>query len=240
MKKVFAFVTLGLILTAFFGFSQTPTPVPIASTAQPTSVPILSYTIAPTTISHIIADGDCVFLVNPNTFTTSISVTTNQQLSAFTHTISYNSTLISVNTSLGTSGVTGNPNLNLTVNLSQPGKIAISGFDAAGTITGTVALYTINWIAITTGTTRIDVDTDPNNPDPIVRPPLSADVTITRAMFGDVNVDGIIDIIDALLIARDYVGLTTPQYNRCLADYNRNGTIDIVDALMVAQYYVGF
>jgi beta-glucosidase len=55
---------------------------------------------------------------------------------------------------------------------------------------------------------------------------------------GDVNDDGNIDIIDALLVAQYYVGLD-PDINTSLADVNCNGTIDIVDALLIAQHYVG-
>jgi hypothetical protein len=56
---------------------------------------------------------------------------------------------------------------------------------------------------------------------------------------GDVNDDGNIDIVDALLIAQYYVGLNPSNFDQSRADANCNGTIDIVDALLVAQYYVG-
>ena len=55
---------------------------------------------------------------------------------------------------------------------------------------------------------------------------------------GDVNADGYIDIVDALLTAQYYVG-----YNVIIdleaADVNADGLIDIIDALLIAQYYVG-
>jgi pectate lyase len=56
---------------------------------------------------------------------------------------------------------------------------------------------------------------------------------------GDVNANGTIDIVDALLIAQYYVGLNPGQFNAGYADVNCSGGIDIVDALLVAQYYVG-
>ena len=56
---------------------------------------------------------------------------------------------------------------------------------------------------------------------------------------GDVNTDGAVDIVDALLIAQYYVGLNPAQFNSAYADVNCSGGIDIVDALLVAQYYVG-
>jgi hypothetical protein len=57
--------------------------------------------------------------------------------------------------------------------------------------------------------------------------------------LGDVNGDGSIDIVDALLIAQYYVDLNPANFIPGNADTNCDGTIDIVDALLVAQYYVG-
>jgi hypothetical protein len=55
---------------------------------------------------------------------------------------------------------------------------------------------------------------------------------------GDVNADGTIDIIDALLVAQYYVGLPAGIIQE-YADVDCDGDIDIVDALLIAQYYVG-
>lgn len=57
--------------------------------------------------------------------------------------------------------------------------------------------------------------------------------------LGDVNEDGFIDIVDALLIAQYYVGLNPANFSTASADTNCDGYVDIVDALLVAQYYVG-
>ena len=57
--------------------------------------------------------------------------------------------------------------------------------------------------------------------------------------LGDVNSDGVIDIVDALIIAQDYVGLNPANYNPQAADTNCDGSVDIIDALLVAQFYVG-
>ncbi len=56
---------------------------------------------------------------------------------------------------------------------------------------------------------------------------------------GDVNNDGLVDIIDALLIAQYYVELDPQPFYTDVADVNHDGFINIVDALLVAQYYVG-
>lgn len=57
--------------------------------------------------------------------------------------------------------------------------------------------------------------------------------------LGDVNDDGSIDIIDALLIAQYYVGLDPAGFNVNNADTDCDGSVDIIDALLVAQFYVG-
>jgi rhamnogalacturonan endolyase len=57
--------------------------------------------------------------------------------------------------------------------------------------------------------------------------------------LGDVNNDGSIDIVDALLTAQYYVGLNPGNFNPAHADTNCDGSVDIVDALLIAQYYVG-
>lgn len=56
---------------------------------------------------------------------------------------------------------------------------------------------------------------------------------------GDVNLNGSVDIIDALMIAQYAVGSIPEGFNVLVADVDNNGNINIVDALMVAQYYVG-
>lgn len=54
---------------------------------------------------------------------------------------------------------------------------------------------------------------------------------------GDINGNGSIDIVDALLTAQCYVGLTScPAAD--VGDVNCDGAIDIVDALLIAQFYV--
>lgn len=57
-------------------------------------------------------------------------------------------------------------------------------------------------------------------------------------LIGDVDGDGTVNIIDAMLIARCSVGLV-PCADIEIADFDCSGTIDIVDALMVARYSVG-
>jgi hypothetical protein len=56
--------------------------------------------------------------------------------------------------------------------------------------------------------------------------------------LGDVDTDGDIDITDALLIARYYVGFNPDNFEPDNADVNCDNSITIVDALLVARYYV--
>jgi alpha-galactosidase len=56
---------------------------------------------------------------------------------------------------------------------------------------------------------------------------------------GDVNENGSIDIVDALLVAQYYVGLNPSGFVYANADVTRDGTVNIVDALRIAQCYVG-
>lgn len=60
-------------------------------------------------------------------------------------------------------------------------------------------------------------------------------------ILGDVNEDGNINIIDALIISQYYVGLDPQAFTAPLeaGDVDCNGSVNIVDALLVAQKYVG-
>ena len=62
---------------------------------------------------------------------------------------------------------------------------------------------------------------------------------VFSAECGDVNSSGAVDIIDALLIAQDYVGLNPSNFDSSVADVNADGNINIVDSLLIAQFYVG-
>jgi hypothetical protein len=59
------------------------------------------------------------------------------------------------------------------------------------------------------------------------------------SLKGDVNGNGTIDIVDALLIAQAYVELNPSNYNTACADVNCSGAVDVADALLIAQRYVG-
>jgi len=57
--------------------------------------------------------------------------------------------------------------------------------------------------------------------------------------LGDVNNSGVVDIVDALLIARYHVGLNPQSFNSAYADVDCTGSIDIINGLLIAQFHVG-
>lgn len=61
----------------------------------------------------------------------------------------------------------------------------------------------------------------------------------TNLLMGDVNNDKIINIIDAMLIARHSAGLNPDGFNIGAGDVDNSGATDIIDALLVARYSAG-
>ena len=57
-------------------------------------------------------------------------------------------------------------------------------------------------------------------------------------LCGDINKDGVVNIIDALITAQLYVGMDPGPFDPCLADVDGNNSLTILDALQIAQYYV--
>jgi len=108
-------------------------------------------------------------------------------------------------------------------------------YTVEGNVSNLVRLRVINdWRNASNSIDGIGVrNSSETTPDPVQTP-------VPTTIPGDVNLDGQVNIIDALLIAQYYVGLVSSQvFDEGDADVNCNGVIDIVDALLVAQYYVG-
>ncbi len=57
--------------------------------------------------------------------------------------------------------------------------------------------------------------------------------------LGDVNNNGMINIIDALQVARFDAGLSPSPFHESAADADCNGVINIIDALQIARYDAG-
>lgn len=60
-------------------------------------------------------------------------------------------------------------------------------------------------------------------------------------LYGDVNGDGTINVIDAQIVARFSVGLSVPDATRVQTngDANGDGAINVIDAQIIARYSVG-
>lgn len=73
--------------------------------------------------------------------------------------------------------------------------------------------------------------------EPIVTPEPSE--APGAGLMGDVDGNGKVDIVDALVVARYSVGLNPSPFIVKNGDVNMDNKITIVDALLVARYYVG-
>ncbi|MBN2771139.1 MAG: hypothetical protein JXR90_10635 [Spirochaetes bacterium] len=62
---------------------------------------------------------------------------------------------------------------------------------------------------------------------------------VSTGIWGDVDSDGRIMIIDSMLTARYYLGMEVEYFDASVADVNADREIDISDSLLIAQYYVG-
>lgn len=179
-------------------------------------------------------------------FQTEIHVCSDQKVSAYGFDVTYNEALISVERNYGVSGVEeGEDGFLSAVNSTEPGIIKISGFDVSGQYPGNdLRFLIIYWSAGSTeGTVPLDISVDTlvnEETNPIGDPTgIGGTVIISNVTLGDVNSDGVIDIVDALLTSQHYVGLNPPDVNPGAADVDASGLVDIVDALLIAQKYVG-
>ena len=181
-----------------------------------------------------------------NAFTNSVHVNTSgSMIAAYGMTITFDPAIIAVDTGIGTNGVQpGADGFVAAVSVNNPGTLVVSGFDTAGAGPSTnLELFIVNWNAIGLGTTQLGLSVD-QMVDPSTNTigfpyGIGGSVTVTDLLLGDVNDNGLIDIVDALLVAQAYVGLNPQNYYPAAADVNANGVIDIVDALLIAQFYVG-
>ncbi len=64
-------------------------------------------------------------------------------------------------------------------------------------------------------------------------------INIFGLTYGDVNGNGSVDIVDGLIIAQYYVGLSVPAFDEIAANVDAANGVTIVDALLIAQFYVG-
>jgi hypothetical protein len=192
--------------------------------------------------------------------------TGDQLIAAYGLDITYDPAVISLITDIGSNGIEPGPDgfVSATSILPSEGLIRVSGFDANGKgPDDDLILLVINFIAIAEGTSAINITVDQivdqNTANIGVPEGIGASVTVTEGSgappptpeptplstpvasggLGDVNADGNIDIVDALMMAHYFVGLNPSGFGTAQSDVNGDGMLNIIDALILAQYYVG-
>ena len=171
------------------------------------------------------------------------------RLGAYDITITFDPSLVNVDTLKGSNGVEPGPNAlsrNVYNVYNNQGNIHIVGFDINGVGPGSdLDILTIHFKTLgQTGTTNLNLlvttlgDIDGNDKGSSYGN--GSTITITDEMrLGDVTGDGNLNIVDALFIARYAVGLSVSGFNRSAGDVNCDGAVNIVDALFVARKAVG-
>jgi hypothetical protein len=249
-------LAIGAMIVAFCAIINSQTPA-FSRTVSPTLAPTPLYgTLEPTESPPPIPPYSTpVVQVSPayqevrtnQDFITDITVNSGtQKVAAYGMTVSYDDSLISVDTEKGSDGVSpGADGFVSAVNSSNPGEVVVTGFDVSGVGPGSnLELFTVHWTAGTTaGTTEIYLEID-ELVDPTTNTignpySMSGQVQIIELLLGDVDEDDDVDIIDALLVAQYYVNLNPDNFNPDAADVDASGAIDIVDALLIARKYVG-
>jgi len=106
--------------------------------------------------------------------------------------------------------------------------------------TGEIHGYSINWTVLSTYGTGVTVCLDVNG-DHIFEHVFGSDGQLTTdeflSVFADINSDGIVDIFDAILLARAYNSVPGSQNWYVNADINRDDFVDIFDAIILSNHY---
>jgi hypothetical protein len=233
------------------GYTNEPTDVP---TVEPTQASTMAPTIEPTAAptSSVPESGKVWFVPQDQTvplhsaFKTEIHLNSgDQKFAAYGFNVAYRLSIINVDTSVD-GGITKGADgfISAWNDGGRTGTMMLSGFDATGTGPGEdLHALTIHWLAVGVGTTVLDLTikdlTDVNGNTMGIYEAIDGSVTVTDAiLMGDVNSDGEIGIIDALLCAQHYVNLDPNPFNPEAGDVDCDDDVDILDALLIAQYYV--
>ncbi|QQO57055.1 MAG: hypothetical protein N838_30585 [Thiohalocapsa sp. PB-PSB1] len=172
-----------------------------------------------------------------------------QQIGAFDLGISFDPSLIQVDESQCNDGVCAgadgfDPAAVSTDNAA--GTITINGFSITGIGPGSaLELLTIHFDAQQTeGTTPVDLQIN-TLANPLGSPIGNKDaegatVEISDVLCGDADSNGVVNIIDALAVARSVAGLPPPPtVDPAAADVNGDGVVNIIDALLIARFVAG-
>ena len=63
--------------------------------------------------------------------------------------------------------------------------------------------------------------------------------TLSAQAIGDSNNDGAVDIVDALIVAQYFVGLSPSGFIVSVSDVNDDGAVDIADSIYLLQHLFG-
>ena len=65
-------------------------------------------------------------------------------------------------------------------------------------------------------------------------------VDAASVYYGDVNSDGKIDTLDAVILMQNLAGYSNLQFDEKKADLNKDGKVDTLDAVLLKQYLAGY
>ncbi|MBR6918337.1 MAG: hypothetical protein IKN38_09140 [Clostridia bacterium] len=77
------------------------------------------------------------------------------------------------------------------------------------------------------------------NGDDVEIDKIPGSVRVIKGIYGDVNGDGVVNLKDATLIRRYYVGGWGVELDMTIADVNGDGVVNLKDATLIRRYYVG-
>ena len=130
---------------------------------------------------------------------------------------------------------------------TESGLLAVAAFSVTGTTNSFTAVTLVLDAGLVEGNTLISADvTAAGNQigNDLLSRVFEDNLLLcigAMGLLGDVNDDGIINIVDAQQVARHSVGLDTPNapMMQDLGDVNEDGDINIIDAQQIAQYSIG-
>ncbi len=77
------------------------------------------------------------------------------------------------------------------------------------------------------------------SPTPTSVPTVAPPTPVPASTIGDVNGDGVVNVVDGLLVVQYYVGLNPSGFDSTNADVNGDGVVNIVDGLIILQQSSG-
>src|SRR5262249_54292229 len=140
--------------------------------------------------------------------------------------IQYNPT---VALATGVSATALTTNCEILSNLNTPGEARIA-LACSTALSGAGALVTVAFQGQSNKLGTLHIANCSLNEDAIPCTTSDGGIAVARGTCGDVNGDGLVDVVDALLVTQQTVGLRSSLACPLQADVNQSGAADIVDA----------